>query len=269
MAHRRHKPKYVSFLIIPDGKTDPKTYKIKRSILTLILAAVVIVFALIILGAATYWKVAAVAIDYTRLEEENFNLRKSLKRIEDLQNDLNTVQLMDKKIRASLDGYVSIMKSEPWDSSRVSEINFSKMDAQEERTIFNSIPSLMPVDGFMTRGFDPHSILADPHLGIDIAAPTGSAVRAAANGIVMFSGWTDYGGNVLILQHDYGFSTVYKHNEFNLVSPLERVTKGQVIALLGNTGKITSGAHLHFEIWRNQNPVDPMLYLTENSANKN
>lgn len=235
----------------------------------MILAGLVMVFVLIILGATTYWKVAAVAIDYTRLEEENFNLRKSLKRIEELQNDLNTVKLMDKKIRTSLEGYVSIMKSEPWDSARVAEINFSKIDAREERTIFNSIPSLMPVDGFMTRGFDPHSILSEPHLGIDIAAPTGSPVRATANGVVMFSGWTDYGGNVLIIKHDYGFTSVYKHNELNLVAPLERVTKGQVIALLGNTGKITSGAHLHFEIWRNQNPVDPLLYLTENSANKN
>lgn len=268
MAHRKNKSKYISFLIIPDGKTDPRTYKIKMGVFAILLGVLISIAVLIVLGAASYWKVAAIALDYNRLEEENFNLRKSLQKIDELQNDLNAMKKMDQKIRASLQGYVSVMKSEKLDSAGTSGLDFSKMDVVQEQTIFNSVPSLMPVEGFMTRGYDPNSLFTDPHLGIDIAAPTGTPIHASANGIVMFAGWTDDGGHVLIIKHDYGFTTVYKHNECNLVAPLEKVTKGEVIALLGNTGKITSGAHLHFEIWQNNQPVDPLLYISEDKNNQ-
>jgi len=268
MAHKKHKSKYISFLIIPDNQSDPKTIKFKKSVFALLVSLLITVIVLIVVGAASYWKVAAIALDYNRLEEENFNLRKSLEKIDELQTDLNEMRQIDQKIRASLNGYVSVQKAEEIDSSKVSDLNFNRMTVEQERTIFNTVPSVMPVEGFMTRGFDTNSLFTDPHLGIDIAAPTGTPVRAAADGVVMFSGWTDDGGNVLILRHDYGFSTIYKHNECNLVTPLEKVSKGQVIALLGNTGKITSGAHLHFELWREGKPVDPVLYVGENNSNK-
>lgn len=84
----------------------------------------------------------------------------------------------------------------------------------------------------------------------------------------MFSGWTVDGGNVLILDHGFGFMTLYKHNERNLVKRLERVQKGQTIALTGNTGKITSGPHLHYEIWKNGRPVDPATYMNQGTKTK-
>jgi len=221
------------------------------------------IVAAIIFGAVTYWKVAEIALDYNRLEEENFKLRKSMETINELRQDLHSMKKMDQKIRASLDGYVSVVNSKDLDSTVITDLNFKKMTVDQEKTIFNSVPSLMPVEGFITRGFDVSSLFADPHMGMDIAAATGTPVKATADGIVMFSGWTDDGGYVLILKHDFGFMSVYKHNECNLVSPLENVMKGQVIALLGNTGKITSGAHLHFEIWSDNKPIDPILYLEE------
>ncbi|MEJ2054381.1 MAG: M23 family metallopeptidase, partial [Calditrichaceae bacterium] len=221
------------------------------------------IIAVIIAGAASYWKVAEIALDYTRLEEENFKLRKSMASINELRKDLNSMKKMDQKIRASLDGYVTVMDSKNLDSTAITDLNFKKMTVEQEKTIFNSVPSFMPVNGFVTRGYDASSLFTDPHLGMDIAAPTGTPVKATADGVVMFSGWTDIGGYVLIIKHDYGFTSVYKHNEVNLVSALEKVMKGQVIALLGNTGKITSGAHLHFEIWRDNEPIDPIMYLDE------
>ena len=263
MAHKKHKSKYISFLMIPDNRNEPKTLKMKKSVLYLLLIGLVVIIAAIILGAVTYWKVAEIALDYTRLEEENFTLRKSMTIINELSQDLNSIKKMDQKIRSSLNGYVSVVDSKDLDSTGITDLNFKKMTVEQEKTIFNSVPSLMPVEGFITRGYDASSLFTDSHLGMDIVAATGTPVKATADGIVMFSGWTDDYGYVLILKHDYGFSSVYKHNECNLVSPLEKVVKGQVIALLGNTGKITSGAHLHFEIWRDNKPVDPILYLEE------
>jgi hypothetical protein len=263
MAHKKHKIKYISFLMIPDNKNEPRTLKLKKSTLTLLLAGFLFIITLIVLGAVSYWKVAEIALDYTRLEEENFKLRKSMEKIGELERDLTSMKKMDQKIRASLDGYVTVVNSKDTDTTKITDLNFKKMTVDQEKTIFNSVPSIMPVEGFITRGFDASSLFTDPHLGMDIAAATGTPVKATADGVVMFSGWTDDGGYVLILKHDYGFTSVYKHNECNLVSPLEKVIKGQVIALLGNTGKITSGAHLHFEIWRDNKPIDPILYLEE------
>jgi cell division protein FtsB len=263
MAHKKHKLKYISFLMIPDNKNEPKTLKVKKSVLMFFLSGLLLIIVLIIFGAVSYWKVAEIALDYTRLEEENFKLRKSMEKINELERDLTSMKKMDQKIRASLDGYVKVVNSKDIDTTKITDLNFKKMTVDQEKTIFNSVPSLMPVEGFITRGFDASSLFADPHLGMDIAAATGTPVKATADGVVVFSGWTDDGGYVLILKHDYGFMSVYKHNECNLVSPLEKVIRGQVIALLGNTGKITSGAHLHFEIWQDNKPIDPILYLEE------
>ena len=267
MAHKKHKLKYISFLMIPDNKNEPKTLKIKKSALSLILFGLIAIVAAIIFGAATYWKVASIALDYNRLEEENIKLRQGMAQLEDAKRDLNSIKKIDQEIRASLNGYVSVVDSKNLDSTVISELNFKKMTVKQEKTIFNSVPSLMPVEGFVTRGFDPSSLFTDAHLGMDIAAPTGTPVKATADGVVMFSGWTDIGGYMLIIKHDFGFMSVYKHNECNLVSTLEKVIKGQVIALLGNTGKITSGAHLHFEIWRDNRPIDPIVYLEETKNN--
>ncbi|MGD9488847.1 MAG: peptidoglycan DD-metalloendopeptidase family protein [Calditrichaceae bacterium] len=263
MGHKKRKVKYFSFLIVPDNKDAPRSFKLRTSILSLLIGAGIAIVVLIVAGAASYWKVAEVALDYNRLEEENFKLHKSLNQMEQLKADLNKVQQFEKQIRSSLSGYVSVEKVSDADTLVLSKLNFEQMSLDQRKTIFNSIPSVRPVEGFMTRGLDVNSLLTDPHLGIDIAAPMGSPIRATADGVVTFAGWTDDAGYVLIVEHGFGFSSLYKHNERNMVGVMEKVSKGQVIALLGDTGKISSGAHLHFEVWKNGNPVDPVFYIGE------
>ncbi|MEW6443317.1 MAG: M23 family metallopeptidase [bacterium] len=99
------------------------------------------------------------------------------------------------------------------------------------------------------------------HDGIDIAVPKGTPIRAAEGGKVIYSdnGISGY-GNLIIVQHPDGFTTVYAHNRRNLVKVDEPVKKGQVIAEVGATGR-ADGNHLHFEVRRNVKTVDPMLYL--------
>ena len=99
-----------------------------------------------------------------------------------------------------------------------------------------------------------------PHRGIDIAAPRGTLVRAAAEGIVVFAGYTYDLGNLLILYHGAGFFTYYGHNQRLLLNRNAVVKKGDPIALVGNSG-ISSAPHLHFEIWKDGTPLDPKEYL--------
>ncbi len=131
----------------------------------------------------------------------------------------------------------------------------------------NSISNFtLPVTGSISSGFGwrVHPITGQRklHKGIDFAAPTGTPIFAAADGIVTYSGWTDDGyGNVVELRHDNGALTLYAHTNRVYVSKGQSINKGQAIAEVGTTGRST-GPHLHFEIQPDgKNSVDPMDYL--------
>ncbi|MEP0545682.1 MAG: M23 family metallopeptidase [Rhodothermales bacterium] len=118
-------------------------------------------------------------------------------------------------------------------------------------------PALPPVEGFFARGFD----AARGHYGIDEAVEEGTPVRAIGDGYVVFADWTNDGGYVVAVQHADGYLSVYKHNSRLLKRIGDRVRSREAVALSGNTGEITTGPHLHFELWRNGLAQDPRLYL--------
>jgi len=126
---------------------------------------------------------------------------------------------------------------------------------------------LWPVQGKITSGFgtrrNPLGKGKQFHCGLDISCEPGTTVKAALNGNVIFSGWKDGYGNVIILKHDKGYITVYGHNSNNLVVEGDTVEKGQEIAKSGMTGSVT-GAHLHFEIRKYVTPLNPLRYFKEN-----
>ncbi len=116
-----------------------------------------------------------------------------------------------------------------------------------------------PVEGVVTSGFGLRN--GKTHNGVDISAPKGTPIVAAAAGRVIYSDDRQRGyGNLVILEHEHRFFSVYAHNRENLVDVGERVRRGQVIARVGDTGRAT-GYHLHFEIRYGKKPVDPMEFL--------
>ncbi len=121
-----------------------------------------------------------------------------------------------------------------------------------------------PLRGRITSGFgnrtDPLYGERQFHCGIDISANVGTPVRAAATGRVIFSGWKAGYGNCVILRHADGFITVYAHNSKNMAELDGDVRQGDVLAYSGMTGAVT-GAHLHFEIRKYVNPLNPMRFL--------
>jgi len=121
----------------------------------------------------------------------------------------------------------------------------------------STFPLLTPVEGIISQGFDP----AASHYGVDFAGKRGTPVFAAADGHVVFAGWTYDDGNMVILAHDGGYMTVYKHNQTLLTTLQSFVRRGEPIALLGASGRTSAGPHLHFEVWKNGTPRDPDEYL--------
>lgn len=147
------------------------------------------------------------------------------------------------------------------------EEEYVKNFEQEEKynlTVLNTNP--LPMDGLFfykpVNGVISSLYQADiHHFGVDIAAASKESVLATLDGTVMYAGYDPNQGNVIQLQHKNGFVSVYKHNELLLKEPGEHVVAGEAIALVGNTGKLSTGPHLHFELWYNGKPVNPEDFI--------
>ena len=128
-----------------------------------------------------------------------------------------------------------------------------------------ALPDFTPVQGRITDRFgeriDPFTRKQQQHKGLDIAAPYGSDIMAAGKGKVVFAGRKGAYGNLIIIEHGYGIITYYAHASKLLVEAGQEVNKGEVIARIGSTGRSTA-PHLHFEVRINNEPVDPLKYIT-------
>ncbi len=139
--------------------------------------------------------------------------------------------------------------------------------AQEDK--YNILPTateninfslFAPVKGTISEPYN----LEDKHYAIDIVVARNSPVKSVADGRVIFAEWTAETGYVIIIEHSYGLLSVYKHNASLAKSQGEMVRAGEVVATAGSTGELSTGPHLHFELWNEGNPVDPTEYIDFN-----
>ena len=114
-----------------------------------------------------------------------------------------------------------------------------------------------PVDGVVSSHYNANI----RHYGVDLVAAPKESVLATLDGTVVFAGFDPNSGNVIQVQHRNGFLSIYKHNELLLKEVGDRVVAGEAIALVGNTGKLSTGPHLHFELWYKGGPVNPEEYI--------
>lgn len=164
--------------------------------------------------------------------------------------------------------------SQPITDIEYEEINRIKADsllreevAQEDK--YNILPTATdninfslfpPVKGSIS---EPYSI-EDKHYAVDVVTTRNSPIKSVADGRVIFAEWTAETGYVILVEHSYGLLSVYKHNASLTKTQGDMVRGGEVIATAGNTGELTTGPHLHFELWNEGNPVDPSEYIDFN-----
>lgn len=146
------------------------------------------------------------------------------------------------------------------------EADFRKQYEETEKYNLTSITSRPEVDGLIfyrpTRGLISSPFNAEEkHFGTDIAANPGESVLATLDGTVILSTYTAETGYVIQIQHNQDFISIYKHCGSLLKKEGETVKGGEAIALVGNTGKLTTGPHLHFELWHKGRAVNPELYI--------
>lgn len=257
--HSKNRKRYLNLLLIPDSQeATPRSFKISYGAVNFILIGLGIFALSVIFGVVTYSKVLQAALEKDRIEQESLQMREQLKRIGQLQSELGQLKSFNERVRSSLQGYVKFAEEPSQDALNPADL---KSMYVRKTSMFSSVPLLIPVTGFVSQEYK-----WPVHTGIDIAAAEETPIKSAADGVVVFSGWTYDSGYMLIISHPGDYLTFYRHNARNVVSINQSVRQGEVIAFLGNSGETSSGPHLHFEIWQNGQPVDPREYLADLSV---
>ncbi|MGG6230027.1 M23 family metallopeptidase [Tenacibaculum sp. SDUM215027] len=168
-------------------------------------------------------------------------------KIDSITNEMKTIAFDESKLQASREDSLFREKIEGKDL-----FPLYNGGANRAKNVFFS-----PLTGSISQPFD----VNDKHYAIDIVAKTGTPVKAVADGTVILAEWTAETGYVITIQHSNEFISVYKHNGTLLKQQGDVIKSGEAIASVGSTGELTTGPHLHFELWNNGFPVNPTNYI--------
>lgn len=152
----------------------------------------------------------------------------------------------------------SILRAEYDEMTRYNLFFYESEDLYDETLPLSEITFFTPVEGIIINKFN----LAEKHYGVDIAARKESVVKAVYDGTVILSDWTTETGYTITIQHGGNYISVYKHNTTLLKKTGSFVKAGDPIAISGDSGELSSGPHLHFELWHKGTPVDPQEYIS-------
>lgn len=149
------------------------------------------------------------------------------------------------------------------DASEIDSLFRTEVEREDKFSFFEEakkeldIVFFAPITGVITENYN----IDSRHFAIDIAVKTGTPVKATSDGTVIFAEWTAETGHVIILEHAKGFISIYKHNGSLHKQQGDLVKSGEVIASSGSTGELTTGPHLHFELWNDGYPVNPINFI--------
>lgn len=251
------KPNRYTVLVIPDPEGSSKRFSFSRKWFLSVLAFSVLILVGLI---TTTIYMAPRVIDYQKMESKYNELVQDQIQVMELYRDLERLKQMEEVVQRSLGAYL-VEQENPEDALTDS---FSE-EPRFHISYIENIPSVMPVSGYLTQTMIRHTgSWLKNHYGIDIATVEGEPIAAAAGGQVVFSGWTPDLGNLVVIYHGDDYFTYYGHNQLNLVDRHQYVQRGEIIANTGNTG-MSSGPHLHFEVWKEGEPVNPLIFFPEYS----
>jgi murein DD-endopeptidase MepM/ murein hydrolase activator NlpD len=169
--------------------------------------------------------------------------------------EINRDSLND--VAAEEDAFLKVAKN------REDSILRAKVEKEDRFNVFESgmdqsnFVLFPPVNGSISEYYN----LEEKHFAVDVVVPVNTPVKATADGTVIFAEWTIETGYVVIIEHNQELISVYKHNNSITKSQGDLVKSGEVIAMSGNTGELSTGPHLHFELWNNGYPVNPTNFI--------
>jgi len=197
--------------------------------------------------------------------------------VDSLENELTIRDEFFNGIRAIISGEVPEEQLRTDTSVEISNVEFEEFNhdsvfrdkliaeqtslaldkGNNQRLSISQIHFFVPLKGVITNHFNS----AADHFGVDLVSGPNARISAVLDGTVIFSDWTLETGYVIHIQHSSDLISVYKHNSELLKSQGDRVKAGEAVAIIGNSGELSTGPHLHFELWHSGNPLDPEQYI--------
>jgi murein DD-endopeptidase MepM/ murein hydrolase activator NlpD len=206
--------------------------------------------------------------DATELALKSDSLNQALKKNEAYIESIKKVLTGDLEYAKFNKDSILASVSEPFSEEELkptkSDLKFREaVDREDKYNLFEkakpkvSTVLFPPVKGIITEKFNPR----DKHYAVDIALAKNTPIKSILSGRVIFADWTPNTGNVVIIRHNNGFISIYKHAASVTVSQGDIVRTGEVIALAGSSGTESTGVHLHFELWKDGYPIDPSIFI--------
>lgn len=260
----------ITIMLIPHS--HEKTFRLKMP--SIGMAAVVILW---MIGTLYVLSVAVDVLEYNRMKQKlNYyssqfmELKSTILTLKKAEGEFNRIFSVKskEKILENLDnnsnGSLDMAELKKQLAVTVNTVGDIKDYLSRQRDIYHSTPKGWPAEGRITSPFGqrehPKSGEDEFHTGMDIAAEPGTIVKATADGIVSFAGWSGGNGNLVVVEHGAGFSTLYGHNKMVDVRVGRKVKRGDTIGYMGSTGNST-GPHVHYEVWLEGRPQNPQKYI--------
>lgn len=261
----------ITIMLIPH--TDRKSISIKVPSIG-ILASIIIWC----IGMGYVFSIAINAVEYNSMKqkvsyysEEFVEMRSTIAALKMAEAEFHRLFSFKskEKVLESIDtsdtGSIDIEKLKQEIKLSIENVGEIKEYLRQQRDFYVSTPKGWPVSGGHITSFfgnreHPRSGDRQFHTGVDIAVDTGKPVKATADGVVSFANWSGGSGNLVGIEHGFGFATYYAHNQKLRVRVGQTVKRGDVIGYVGSTGNST-GPHVHYEVWKEGKPVNPSGYL--------
>ena len=270
------KNKFFRFAIINDNSLEEVfNIKFSRARLLWLTAAILLAISVIFVLLLGYTPLRNLIPGKSKTHVQN-ELIMMIQKADSLEKSLGNYSLYTKNLKKVLSDSVSLdsvqdlfregftLKEFDFKPSVEDSILRAEVEAEESISLNSNLKEkklnsffIKPVDGLITEGFNKKI----GHFGIDVVSKKGAFISSIDDGMVLFSSWTHEFGYVLVIKHQNSFISFYKHNSEVFKSKGDYVKSGETIAIIGNSGKYSTGPHLHFELWKGSSPVNPMNYI--------
>lgn len=266
-------------LSLLDAKTHQQLYSVRfnRTGFFVSVITIPIVFCALVFCIIAFTPIRTFIPGYPDARTKRAAIQNAYK-VDSLENAIYRWELYSESIRRVLDGdapinidsiiSVTAQKGTAQDASHLrQQDSLLRKTVKEEESFeisgrthrdlpIEGILFFSPLKGVVTNGYDPAV-----HPFVDIAAAEGSVVNAIADGTVIYDGWSDDNGYTIQIQHEGDIVSTYKHNQKLIKRSGDKVKAGSPIAIIGNTGELSTGTHLHFELWYKGESIDPTKYI--------
>lgn len=260
----------VTIMVVPHSRSNSRSIKMPFIVIALFSV-------LSCMGAAYTVSLTMHAVDYFRMKKEYASMNREF---QEMATTITALKESESRFRQLFSlgskkeilnrytpdegGSIDLEELKKQISSSMESVKEIKVYLEAQRDKFLATPQGWPAEGRISSGFGmrehPKYGGRKLHTGSDISLAQGTPLHATADGIVSYADRSAGNGKIVVLEHGYGYSTVYAHNSKNVVQPGQKVKRGDIVAYSGSTG-VTTGPHLHYEVWKNGKSVNPEPFI--------